>query len=132
MGLLLAVGLALLGLAAIVIGIVALRDDAPRWTLKIKRPGWLLTLGVVSLVFAWLVNASRYNIERDVTEVVGQEVDCENVGALIVEGESRDVYACIGPGDAHLGCFVRAGDGVVDVSLRAEEEGTGEEVKPDC
>jgi hypothetical protein len=119
-----AVLMGLLGLALIVVGIVALRDDAPRWTLKINRPGWLLFLGFVVVGVALLVNAARYNIEDDVKEAVGREVKCDKVGALVIDGQSRDVYACEATGGgSHLGCFARVGEQLVDVSREAERPG---------
>ena len=132
MAVVIAIGLALLGVASAVVGIVALRDDAPRWTLKIKRPGWLIPLGLVLIVVAWVINANRYDFAEQVTEFVGQPVTCDGVGSLEVEGDVRDVYACENERGTHLGCFVRVDDAVVDVSLRAEAEGTGEAAKPDC
>lgn len=127
MALLVVIALVLLGLAGIVVGIVALRDDAPRWTLRIKRPGWLLVLGGVALVLALLVNTSRRSIEEDVYEYVGQQVTCEKIGALEVEGQQRDVHACDAKDDgANLGCFARVGDTILDVTRRFQELGRAE------
>jgi hypothetical protein len=130
--LLVAIGLAVLGVAAIVVGIVAIRDEAPAWALRIKRPGWLIALGIPALLLALLVNVSRTNFTDDVAEFVGQPVECDSVGTLDVEGEERDVVACQNERGTHLGCFVEVNGAVVDVSLRAEDEGTGETTKPDC
>ena len=119
---LIALLIGLLGLSMVVFGVLALRDDPPRWMLRVKRPGWVLALGLLTIVVAFLVNATVYNIEDDVEDQVGRVVTCDNVGTLEVEGESRDVYACQAEeGGDHLGCFARVGDSVVDVSRRAEE-----------
>ena len=124
MTLVIAVLIGLLGLAMIVIGILALRDDAPRWTLRIKRPGWVLILGFVVVGVGLLVNAARYNIEDDVKEAVGQEVKCNKVGSLVIDGQSQDVYACEATGGgSHLGCFARVDKQLVDVSREAERPG---------
>ena len=133
MTLVIAVLIGLLGLAMIVVGIVALRDDAPRWTLKIRRPGWLLFLGFVVVGVALLVNAARYNIEDDVKEFVGQEVKCNKVGSLVIDGQSQDVYACEATGSgSHLGCFARVDKQLVDVSREAERPGALGSGTVDC
>ena len=134
MALLAIIVLVVLGLGMVGVGILALRDDAPRWVWAVPRPGRVLVLGLVALLVALIVNASRYDIAEDVTEYVGQQVNCEKVGALEVEGENRDVYSCVAAhsGGAHLGCFVRVGDGVVDVTRRAERPGAIAGGTPDC
>ncbi len=121
---LIALLIGVLGLGMVVFGVLALRDDPPRWMLRVKRPGWVLFAGLLTIVVAFLVNATVYNIEDDVEDQVGRVVTCDEVGSLEVEGESRDVYACQAKeGGEHLGCFVRVAETAVDVSRRAEEPG---------
>lgn len=125
------VGIAVLGLALVVVGAIAIRDEPPRWALRIKRPGWMLTLGLFSLVLAYLVNSGRFSIDEAVTDHVGFNVECDRLGGMDVEGERRDVHACVRDDGTHMGCFVRNGETVIDVSLRAEAEGV-EGRTPDC
>ncbi len=124
MKLLVAALIGLLGLAMVVFGILALRDDPPRWMLRVKRPGWVLVLGLVAIAVAFLVRASIYHIEEDVEEQVGRDVNCDEVGSMEIEGESRTVYDCeAAEGGDQLGCFANVSNTVVDVSLRAEMPG---------
>ncbi len=128
-----AVLIGLLGLAMVVFGILALRDDPPRWMLRVKRPGWVLALGLVAIAVALLVRASIYHIEEDVEDQVGRVVSCDEVGSLEVEGESRTVYACVAAeGGEHLGCFARVAGTVIDVSRQAEMPGALGSRTVDC
>jgi hypothetical protein len=131
----LAVGaLVVVGLGMIAFGIVALRDEPPRWMLRFKHPGRVLALGLVTLVVAFIVNTLRYDIAEDVANYVGHPVSCEKIGELEIEGERRLVYSCIAPQnhDAHIGCFARVGDGVLDVSTQAKAPGAFAGKTPDC
>ena len=125
MALLVVIVLAVLGLAMVAFGIVALRDEPPRWMLRIKRPGRVLSLGLVVLLAAVIVNYFRYSIDEEVADFVGHPVSCEEVGELQIEGERRQVYACVAPQDhdRRIGCFAQMGDTVADVSSRAEAPG---------
>lgn len=125
MALFVVIALVVLGLAMVVFGIVALRDEPPGWMLRVKRPGRVLALGLVVLLAALIVNYFRYSIEEEVADFVGHPVSCEEVGELQVDGERRQVYACIAPQDQdrRIGCFARVGDTVADVSSRAEAPG---------
>ena len=130
---LLAYVIGLLGVAMVVVGVLALRDDPPKWLLRVKRPGWVLSLGLLTIVVAFLVRASVYHIEEDVEVQVGRVVNCDKVGTMEVEGESRDVYACrADEGDEPLGCFAKVSDAVVDVSRQAERPGALGEGTVDC
>ena len=133
MALLAVVVLIALGLAMIAFAIVALRDDPPRWMLKVKRPGWVLFLGFVTVVIGLLVNAGRFDVSEVVGEFVGQQVNCRKIGTLDVEGSGRDVYACVAKGGgAPLGCFARVGEEVVDVTRRVETPGVLPGRPPNC
>jgi hypothetical protein len=130
----LVVALFALGLALAVIGIWALRDEPPRWMLRIKHPGRVLSLGLVVLVAALIVNALRYDFSEDVSDHVGSPVSCEKVGVMNIEGESRTVYACVETqtGHGHIGCYARVGDDVVEVTNQVETSGAFKGKKPDC
>ena|SRR5688572_6960320 len=125
--------LAVLGAGLVVFGIVALRDEPPRWMLSVKRPGWVLALGLVSVAAALIVNHYRYSIEKELREDTGQEVSCEEVGELEIEGEERQVYSCVASesGGANIGCYARVGDRVLEVTVQAQRPGAFAE-KPDC
>ena len=122
-----------LGLGMVGFGIIALRDEPPRWMLRFKHPGRILVLGLVTLVAGIILNTLRYDIAEDVADYLGHPVSCEKVGELEIEGEGRKVYACIAPQnhDAHVGCFARLGDGVRDVSTQAKAPGAFAKT-PDC
>jgi hypothetical protein len=128
------VALALVGFALTALGIVALRDEPPRWMLRIKHPGRVLAAGLVVLVAAVVVNVVRYDINEEVADFVGHPVDCEKVGVLDIEGERRDVYACTAPQnrDTRIGCYAQVGETVVDVSSRVQAPGAFPAGKPDC
>src|SRR5215211_7437978 len=125
--------LAVLGVALVVLGIIAMRDEPPRWLLRIRRPGRMLVLGLVVIVGALILNAVRYSIEEEITDDTGQEVSCEKVGPLEIDGKERQVYSCIAneSGGAHIGCYARDGDGAREVTLQAQRPGAFPE-KPDC
>ena len=127
------VALVVLGLGMVGFGIVALRDEPPRWMLRFKHPGRILVLGLVTLVAAIILNTLRYDIAEDVADYVGHPVSCEKVGGLEIDGERREVYACIAPEnhDRHIGCYARVGDTVVDVSTQAQRPGAFAKT-PDC
>jgi hypothetical protein len=120
MGLLLVIVLGLVGLGLVAFAIVAMRDEPPRWMLRFKRPGRILVLGLVVLLAALIVNIYRYDINEEVADFVGHPVSCHEVGELEIEGDNRQVYACIAPQDhdRHIGCFAQIGDSVADVSSR--------------
>ena len=127
------VALLVAGLALIGLGIVALRDDAPKWALRIPRPGRVLSLGIVAVIAAFLVNYYRYSIEEAVGDYVGHRVECEKIGALDVEGDRRDAYACSEQGsEERIGCYAREGDSVIDVTARAERPGAFPGKTIDC
>ena len=91
--------------------------------LRFKHPGRILVLGLVTLVAAIILNTVRYDIAEEVADYVGHPVSCDKVGELEIEGENREVYACIAPQDhdRHIGCFARVGDTVADVSTSGAE-----------
>jgi hypothetical protein len=119
---LLVVTLITLGLAMVAFGVVALRDEPPRWMLRVTHPGRVLSLGLVVLVAGFIVNAFRYDFSEDVSDHVGSPVSCEKVGVLEIEGENRDVYACVETqtGHGHIGCYAKVGGGVVEVTRQVE------------
>ena len=126
------IALAVLGLGLVAFGIVALRDEPPRWMLRFKHPGRILVLGLVTLVAAIILNTIRYDIAEDVADYVGHPVSCEKVGELEIEGESREVYACIAPENHNAtSAASRAGRGVRDVSTQAKAPGAFAKT-PDC
>lgn len=118
------VALAVLGFALIAFAIWVVRDDAPRWTWKVRRPGRALILALVAFVAAYTVSRMHVDIDEAVRDHVGEKVECEKVGALEVEAHERDVYACVrdGADRRRLGCFALLDDFVLDVSRRVEEE----------
>ncbi len=117
----------------IAFGIFALREDAPEWTLKVRRPGRVLAVGVVAVIAALLVNYYRYDINEAVQDYVGHRVECEKVGELDVEGEQRDAYACVEQGsNEKIGCYAPEGDTVIDVTVRAEKPGAFPGKTVDC
>ena len=125
--------LAAAGIGLLAVGIVALRDEPPRWMLRIRHPGRLLALGLVSVVAALIVNSLRYSIEEELRDDTGQEVSCREIGPLEIQGEERQVYACVASqsGGGHIGCYARDGDGVVEVTVQAQRPGAFAE-RPDC
>ena len=126
--LLVAILLAVTGVAGIVFAILALRDDPPSWMLKVRHPGWFAVYGVVALLAALLVNSSRRDIFDGITEYVGQPVRCDNLGELTVRGRTTDVYSCTAADDGmDLGCFAEVDGDVVDVTREAQELG-----RPEC
>ena len=131
---LLVLALFVVGLALTAFGIVAIRDEPPRWMLRVRRPGRVLALGITVLIAAFIANQFRYSMEEVLTETrVGKRVECEKLGSLEVEGEERDAYACtVQGGDERVGCFVRDGDGVLDVTGRAEAPGAFPGKNVDC
>ena len=130
----LVIALFVLGSALTVLGIWALRDEPPRWMLRIKRPGRVLSLGLVVLVVAIIVNSLRYSFSEDMSDYVGSPVSCEKVGVLEIEGAERKVYACVETQSGHgkIGCYAKVGDTIVEVSERAEAPGAFGGKKPDC
>ena len=128
--------LLVLGLGLSALGFVAMRDEPPaKWMLKIRRPGRVVLGGLLVLLAAIIVNYVRYDIAEAVEDnVAGRRVECEKIGSLEVKGEERDAYKCVLQGDEgfHVGCFVRDGDGVLDVSERAEARGAFPGKKVDC
>ena len=135
MSLLLVILLGLVGLGLVAFGIVAMRDEPPRWMLRFKRPGRILVLGLVVLLAALIVNLYRYDINEEVADFVGHPVSCHEVGELEIEGDNRQVYACIAPQDhdRHIGCFSQIGDIVADVSSRvAVSPAFAGNKNPDC
>ena len=119
--------LAVVGLGLAALGWIALRDEPPPWALKVPRPGWVLSLGIVAVIAATVVNYYRWSMEEAVEDNVGKKVDCETVGSLDVEGERRDTDLCRIEGtDEQVGCFVRNGDGMSDVTVRVERGDLGE------
>jgi hypothetical protein len=120
MALVVAVLLALLGLALIGLAILAFREDSPEWAYKIKRPGRLAFVGVLALVAALIVNVARTTIEDQVGDLVGQSVSCEKVGDMLIAGEKEDVYACTSSSGSNVGCFADVKDGVADVTRLAQ------------
>jgi hypothetical protein len=122
--LLVAILLAVSGVAAIVFTIVALRDDPPRWMLKVKHPGWFAVFGVLALAAALFVNSSRRDVFDDITEYVGQPIRCESLGDLAVRGGSHEVYSCTAADDGmNLGCLASVDGQIVDVSMEARALG---------
>ena len=83
---LLVVALFVLGVALTVTGIWALRDEPPRWMLRIKHPGRVLSLGLVVVVAALIVNSLRYSFSEDVSDHVGSPVSCDKVGRATDRG----------------------------------------------
>jgi hypothetical protein len=129
------VALVVLGLSMVVFGIVALRDEPPQWMLRFTHPGRILSLGLVVLVSALILNAFRSDFAEEVGEHLGgQEVECEKIGLLEIEGEQRQVYACVATqsGEGRIGCYAQVGDDVVDVTGRAETPGAFAGRTPDC
>jgi hypothetical protein len=126
--------LVVLGLALVVFGIVALRDEPPRWMLRVKHPGRVLSLGLVVLVAAFILNAVRSDFSEGVTDYVGSPVSCEKVGVLDIEGENREIYACVETqsGHGHIGCYAKVGGEIVEVTRQAEAPGAFGGKKPDC
>ena len=123
MTLLVALVIAALGIALIGFAILALRDDAPQWTLRVKRPGWVGFLGVIALLVALIVNASRQSIADDVSDAVGREASCEKIGVLVIRAERVDVHACQAAGGANLGCFGRVDGDLVDLTRQSQALG---------
>jgi hypothetical protein len=119
------IALVVLGLGLIAFAIWVVRDEAPMWSLRIRRPGWALILALVAFTSAYVVNAKHVTIDEAVFEHVGEKVECEKVGALEVESQQREAYACVrdGADRRRLGCFVKVDDGVLDVTQRVEEHG---------
>ena len=134
MALLAVVVLVVLGAAMTAFGIVALRDEPPRWTLRVRRPGRVLFLGLAALLAAFVVNSRRYDIDEEVGAYIGQHVDCQEIGRLEIEGERRQVYSCVASEseDARVGCYARVGDDVMEVTRRVETPGAFGGRTPDC
>jgi hypothetical protein len=114
-----------LGLGSIAVGFLASRDEPPKWTLRFHKVHRFFVAGAVLLLAAIIVNYARYDIAEAVEDdVAGRRVDCEKVGSMVVRGAERDVHACIVQGsDQHIGCFVKDGESVLDVTTRAEAPG---------
>ena len=119
------IALVVLGLGLIAFAMWVVRDEAPMWSLRIRRPGWAVIFALVAFTSAYIVNATHVDINEAVFEHVGEKVECKKVGALEVEAQERDAYACVrdGADRRKLGCFVKVDEGVVDVTRRVEEEG---------
>ena len=134
MAFLLVVALVVVGLVLAAVGVVALRDEPPRWMLRIKHPGRVLSLGLVVLVVGFIVNAIRYDFNEKVADYVGHPVSCKKVGMLEIEGERRQVYACTAPQnhDAHIGCYAKMGDTVAEVTRQVEASPAFATKNPDC
>lgn len=118
------IALVVLGFGLIAFAIWVVRDEAPPWTWKFRRPGRALILSLVAFVGACTVSRVHVDIDEAVRDYVGEKVECEKVGALEVEAAERDIYACVrdGADRRRLGCFAQVGDGVLDVTRRVEEE----------
>jgi hypothetical protein len=131
---LLVIGLFVLGAALTVLGIWALRDEPPHWMLRIKHPGRVLSLGLVVLVVAVIVNTVRYSFSEDASNAVGSPVSCKKVGVLEIEGEDRKVYACVETQSGHgsIGCYAKVGGNIVEVTEQAERPGAFGGKNPDC
>ena len=131
---LLVIALFVLGSALTVLGIWALRDNPPGWMLGIKRPGRVLSLGLVVLVVAFIVNSVRYSFSEDVSDYVGSPVSCEKVGVLEIQGEGRKVYACVETQSGHgkIGCYAKVEGTIVEVTEQAEAPGAFGGKKRDC
>jgi uncharacterized protein involved in cysteine biosynthesis len=117
--------LIVLGVALIAFAFWVVRDEAPRWTWKVRRPGWAVILSLVAFTAAYTVSRVHVDINEAVRAHVGEKVECKKVGVVEVEAHQVDAYACVrdGADRRQLGCFALLDDYVLDVSRRVEEEG---------
>jgi hypothetical protein len=118
--LLVAVLIGLAGLAMVALAILAIRDDSPQWAYKIRRPWLLLSTGLLALVVALIVNATRTSFSEQVGDFVGRGAECEQIGVLDVAGEPQDVHVCNAVSGVDLGCFAKVDGEIVDVTRQAQ------------
>ena len=121
------------GLAAAAFGIFALRDEAPDWALRIKRPGRIVALGVALMFIGFVVNYYRFDFEEEFEAYTGRHADCEKLGGLEIDGADRDVYACLlADTTQRLGCYAYVDGEMVEVTPRAEAPGAFPGKTVDC
>src|SRR6186997_2748792 len=125
--------LAALGVGMFVFGVIAYRDEPPRWMLRFKHPGRFILLGPALVVAAIVLNSFRFSMEEELKTDTGQEASCSTVGPLVIQGEERQVYACTSSqtDGSHIGCYAMIDGRATEVTLQAQRPGAFPE-KPDC
>lgn len=125
----LALGLLLSWLGVLIVGLIRGSEDS-RGEDAGSRSNIGVLLGVLGIAggVGWSIYAYNAAVGGDggidvdvtVTEITGQQADCESVGFVLLQGRNAEVYRCaettaLGAADP-IGCFGRVEDVVYDIT----------------